>query len=121
MSFASKMGTYERSDFQSGSSWAGTFGTRVPLRIDDVRRLIRLLKDREPASGNTPQAGDILASERSARADVFTVSSVPTDSVTVTRYSAAIERVQELVRTPRVDGWYAAEHTHCARVASYRS
>jgi hypothetical protein len=71
---------------------------------------------------SAPQAGDILASERSARADVFTVSIVPTDSdVTVTRYSAAIERVQELARTRRVDGWYTADHTHYARVASYRS
>ena len=69
-----------------------------------------------------PQAGDILASERSARADVFTVSIVPTGGdVSVTRYSAAIARVQELARTRRVDGWYTCDHTHYARVASYRS
>jgi hypothetical protein len=73
------------------------------------------------ARWSAPQAGDILASERSARADVFTVSIVPTGSdVSVTRYSAAIERVQELARTRRVDGWYTCDHTHYARVASYR-
>ena len=52
-----------------------------------------------------PQAGDILASERSARADFYAVSIVPTGSeVTVRRYSAAIERVEALARTRRVDG-----------------
>ena len=64
---------------------------------------------------SAPQVGDILASERSARADVFTVSIVPTDSnLTVTRYSAAVERVQELARTRRVDGWRpATRRTMC--------
>jgi hypothetical protein len=71
---------------------------------------------------SAPQVGDVLASERSARADVFTVSIVPTDgNVTVTRYSAAVERVQELARTRRVDGWYTCDQTHYARIASYRS
>ena len=69
-----------------------------------------------------PQAGDILASERSARADVYTVSIVPTCSeVTVRRYSATIERVQALARTRQVDGWFTGDHTHYARVATYRS
>ena len=69
-----------------------------------------------------PQAGDILASERSARADVFAISIIPRQSdVTVARYSAAIERVEELARTRRVDGWFTSDHTHYARVASYRS
>ena len=73
------------------------------------------------AARSTPQAGDILVSERSARADVFEISIIPSDSdVTVTRYSAAIERVQELARTRQVDGWYTSDHTHYARVASYR-
>ena len=77
---------------------------------------------RPDARRSAPQTGDILASERSARADVFAISIMPTESdVTVTRYSAAIERVQELARTRRVDGWYTCDHTHYARVASYRS
>jgi hypothetical protein len=69
-----------------------------------------------------PQAGDILVSERTARADVFAISIIPTDSdIILTRYSAAIERVRELARARRVDGWYTCDHTHYARVASYRS
>ena len=69
-----------------------------------------------------PQAGDILASERSARADVFAVSIVPIGSdLTVTRYSEAIERVRELARGRRVDGWYTCDRTHYMRVASHRS
>ena len=74
------------------------------------------------ARRSAPLAGDILASERSARADVYTVSIVPTDTlVTLRRYSAAIARVQELARTRQVDGWYTCDQTHYARVASYRS
>ncbi len=70
---------------------------------------------------SVPQAGDILASERSARADVFAINIIPTDSeMIVARYSEAIERVQELARTRRVDGWYTSDHTHYARIASYR-
>jgi len=81
-----------------------------------------LQKPPPKARRSAPQAGDILASERSARADVFTVGIVPTGSdVIVTRYSAAIERVQELARTRQVDGWYTCDHTHYARVASHRS
>jgi hypothetical protein len=68
-----------------------------------------------------PQAGDVLVSERTARADVFSISIVPTDSdVVVRRYSDAIERVRELARTRRVDGWYTCDQTHFARVARYR-
>jgi hypothetical protein len=69
-----------------------------------------------------PQAGDILVSERTARADVFEIGIIPTDSdIILTRHSAAIERVQELASARRVDGWYTCDHTHYVRVASYRS
>lgn len=83
----------------------------------------RLRKTPRPGGGQlTPQAGDILVSERAARADVFAISIVPMDSdVTMTRYSAAIERVRELARARRVDGWYTGDQTHYARVANYRS
>jgi hypothetical protein len=71
---------------------------------------------------SVPQTGDILASERSARADVYTVSIVPgAGAFTVGRYSAAIARVQELARTLRVDGWFTSDHTHYLRVASHRA
>ena len=81
-------------------------------------------------SGNTrndvprsaPQAGDILVSERSARADVFAISIIATSSdLTESRYAAAIARAQELARVRRVDGWFTSDHTHYARVARYRS
>jgi hypothetical protein len=74
-----------------------------------------------PGRRSAPQAGDILASERSACADVYTVSIVPTDThVTLKRYSAAIQRVQELARAGQVDGWYTCDQTHYARIARYR-
>ena len=69
-----------------------------------------------------PQAGDILVSERSARADVFTVSVVPAaGDETVTRYSAAIELAKNLARSRQVNGWFTNDQTHYARIVSYRS
>jgi hypothetical protein len=71
---------------------------------------------------SVPQAGDILVSERSARADVFSITIVPTGGqAIVRRYSEAIERVRELARARRVDGWYTCDNTHYARIASHRS
>ena len=91
-----------------------TRGDAIAMNDDRVQQT-------RPDARRLPQAGDILAAERSARADVFEISTIPTDSdVTVTRYSAAIERVQELARARRVDGWFTSDHTHYARVASYR-
>jgi hypothetical protein len=69
----------------------------------------------------TPRAGDVLASGRTARADIHTISIVPADARTiVARYSEAIEKVRELARELRVDGWYTSDHTHYVRVATYR-
>jgi hypothetical protein len=76
---------------------------------------------REPGR-SAPQAGDILAAERRARADVYTVSIVAADStVTLRRYSAVIELVKTLARARRVNGWFTSDQTHYARVASHRS
>jgi hypothetical protein len=94
-----------------------TRGAAIATNDDGPRKA-----PRSDTRRSAPQAGDILVSERSARADVFAISIVPSDSdVTLTRYSAAIERVQELARGRQVDGWYTSDHTHYARVASYRS
>ena len=93
--------------------------TRGPVIATNDDRLAKTL--RLDGARSTPQAGDILVSERSARADVFAISIIPSDSdVTLTRYSAAIKRVQELARARQVDGWYTSDQTHYARVASYR-
>lgn len=81
----------------------------------------RFQNPRPDARRPLPQAGDILAAERSARADVFAISTIPADSdVTLRRYSAAIERVQELARLRQVDGWFTSDHIHYVRVASHR-
>jgi hypothetical protein len=68
-----------------------------------------------------PQPGDVLASERTARADVYTISIVPAAAhLTVTRHSEAIEKVRELARRLEVDGWFTCNHRHYLRVASFR-
>ena len=74
-----------------------------------------------PALPPVPQAGDVLASKRSARADVFTIRIVSgADHERIKRYQEAIDRVLELARELQVDGWYTCNHTHYARVASFR-
>jgi hypothetical protein len=74
--------------------------------------------DRRPC----PVTGDVLTSERSARADVYEISIVPADGrVVVSRYSEAIKTVRALAQELRVDGWFTSDQTHYARVASYRS
>jgi len=71
---------------------------------------------------STPGAGDVLASERSARADVYAISVVPEDAqLFVSRYPDAIEKVRKLARRLKVDGWFTSDHTHYARIASHRS
>ena len=74
-----------------------------------------------PALRPVPQAGDVLASKRSARADVFTIRIVSgADDERMKRYKEAIDRVRELARELQVDGWYTCNHTHYARVANFR-
>jgi N-acetyl-beta-hexosaminidase len=68
-----------------------------------------------------PQTGDVLASARTARADVYTISIVPaTAHLSATRHAEALEKVRELARGLDVDGWFTCNHTHYARVASFR-
>ena len=81
-----------------------------------------LQEPRPDARRTVPRSGDILASERRARADIFILTIVSSGGeISVGRYAAAIERVRALARTRRVDGWNMCDHTHYARVASYRS
>jgi len=68
-----------------------------------------------------PRTGDILASRRTARADVHEISVVPARPETVVRrYADALKTVKELACTRRVDGWYTSDYTHYVRVATYR-
>ena len=68
-----------------------------------------------------PQVGDVLASARTARADVYTISIVPAAAhLSATRYTEAVEKVRELARGLKADGWFTCNHTHYARVASFR-
>jgi len=76
------------------------------------------LSRRPPA----PKPGDVVASGRSARADIHVISVVPAEAHTiVARYPEAIAQVRELARRLRVDGWYTGDHTHYARVAACRA
>jgi hypothetical protein len=73
-------------------------------------------------SGRAPRAGDVLASGRSARADIHEISVVPAEpEIVVARYPDAIEKVRELARGLGVDAWYTNDYTHYVRVATYRA
>lgn len=68
-----------------------------------------------------PRAGDVLASARTARADVYTISIVPAPAhLRERRHSAAIEKVRGLACRLKADGWFTCDHTHYARVANFR-
>jgi hypothetical protein len=82
----------------------------------------RVSKPNQLPSHAIPTPGDVLASRPTARADWYDISIVPAAShVTARRYSEAIEKVRELARASRVDGWLTVNHTHFTRVAAYRS
>ena len=70
---------------------------------------------------SAPQSGDVLASRPTARADVYTISILPAAShLAATRHSEALEKVCVLARELNVDGWFTCNHTHYARVTSFR-
>jgi hypothetical protein len=76
------------------------------------------MPNRRPA----PTAGDVLVSERTARADVYDISVVPAPAhMMVQRYDEAIEAVRELARERNVDGWCTVDQTHYAQIARYRT
>jgi hypothetical protein len=70
---------------------------------------------------SAPSSGDVLASERTARADIYEISVVPAPGHMVARrYPEAIEKVRELACQLGVNGWYTGDQTHYAQVAKYR-
>ena len=70
---------------------------------------------------SVPHIGDVLASARTARMDVYTISLVPAAAhLSATRHAEALEIVRELARRLDVDGWFTCDHTHYARVARFR-
>ena len=75
----------------------------------------------KPYVRSVPQTGDVLASARTARADVYTISVVPAAAhLSAARHAEALEKVRELAGVLNVDGWFTCNHTHYARVASFR-
>jgi hypothetical protein len=71
---------------------------------------------------SVPRDGDVVASKRTARADVYTISVVPgAGHIRVQRHSEAVDKVQELAEQLGVDGWFTCNHTHFARVGLNRT
>lgn len=69
----------------------------------------------------TPQAGDVLASRATARADRFAISVIPARTHAVAgRYDEAMASIKEFARQHAVDAWYTCNHTHFLRVAHHR-
>ena len=68
-----------------------------------------------------PNAGDLLVSRRSARADVYEISVVSESVYTLARsYREAIERAKGLAGSLSVDAWFTCDHRHYARIARHR-
>lgn len=69
----------------------------------------------------TPKPGDVVVSERSARADVYDISILPGNADQVARRRGdAIERVRQLASQLRVDAWYTCDQTHYVHLAAHR-
>ena len=95
----------------------GAHETDVAVREENSKKASGM-----PSRRPLPQAGDVLASRPTARADIYQISVVPIKADPVaTRYDDAMERVSELARVRAVDGWYTCDHTHFARIASHRN
>ena len=69
----------------------------------------------------TPKPGDVIVSERSARADMYEINLVSGGSEEVVRrYSEALERGGQIARRLGVDAWYTCDQTHYVLVARHR-
>jgi hypothetical protein len=71
---------------------------------------------------SAPRDGDVLASKRTARSDVYTISIVPgAGHIRARRHSEAIDKVRALSKQLGVNGWVTFDHTHFACVATHRA
>ena len=68
-----------------------------------------------------PNAGDVLVSRRSARADAYEISLVSQSFRTVARnYREGIDKASSLAETLAVDAWFTCDHRHYAMIARHR-
>jgi hypothetical protein len=68
-----------------------------------------------------PQAGDVLVSRPTARADLYETSFVPAAAhITDDSYEGGQERGRRLARELAVDAWFTCDHTHAVRLAHHR-
>ena len=117
-----------RSEFTAKDAECVVTGDRVPgihspavVVADRWGEIVHIAIASKAYVRSVPQTGDVLASARSARADVYTISIVPAAAhLSATRHGEALEKVRELAHGLDVDGWFTCNHTHYARVASFR-
>jgi hypothetical protein len=87
------------------------------IAVEEQTRMTVSPMPRRPA----PTSGDVVVSRRTARADVYAISVVPSKAhIVAARYQDAMQRAQELARGLAVDGWYTCDQTHFARIARHR-
>ena len=69
-----------------------------------------------------PQQGDVLASRRSARSDVYAISVIPGPTQSLAGgYDQALDMVRRLAHLLAVDGWYTCDHRHYLCVVHHPS
>jgi hypothetical protein len=68
-----------------------------------------------------PQAGDVLVSRPTARADLYETSCVPAAAhITDASYEDGQDRGCRLARELAVDAWFTCDHIHAVRLAHHR-
>jgi len=69
-----------------------------------------------------PRPGDVLVSQRSARADRYSIGVVnDAEQEVAPRFDEAIRTARQLARQRKVDGWYTCDHTHFLLIAHHGS
>src|SRR5688572_28405546 len=69
-----------------------------------------------------PRHGDILVSQKSARADRYSIGVVDdAEQEVAPGFDEAMRIATQLAGERKVDGWYTCDHTHFLLVAHHRS
>ena len=71
---------------------------------------------------NRPRPGDVLVSQKRARADRYSIGVVDhSEEGVAARFDEAMHTATQLAGERKVDGWYTCDHTHFLLVAHHRS
>ena len=106
----------------SGPPRRGPHGDQVSPAISAAAPVMAIGVDRLERASDRPRPGDVIASRRSARNDIYAISVIPgAPRAMAGAYDQALDVVHRLAELHAVDGWYTCNHIHFLRIAHHRS